>query len=128
MVERTKVRQLNQLVMAAQAAEFLGDSLSYVHRATGAIVGLRQMETKNHIASLLGLRRGMTAEVMSLRRGYAMGDQKLLRAPPGRMFGRVQPEMDLSQGQDSALRSQGWACCWLFSEQGLQKWLTRQRV
>jgi hypothetical protein len=77
MVERTKVRQLNQLVMAAQAAEFLGDSLSYVHRATGAIVGLRQMETKNHIASLLGLRRGR---------------------------------------------------CWLFSEQGLQKWLTRQRV
>jgi hypothetical protein len=88
----TKVRQLNpQLMAAAQAAEFLGDSLSYVHRATGAIVSLRQMETKNQIASLLGLRRGVTAEVMSLRRGYAMGGQKLLRAPPGRMFGRVRP-------------------------------------
>jgi hypothetical protein len=86
----TKVRQLNQLLMAAQAAEFLGDSLSYVHRATGAI-GLRQLETENHMASLLGLRRGVTAEVMSLPRGYAMGDQKLLRAPPGRMFGRVRP-------------------------------------
>jgi hypothetical protein len=81
----------DQLLMAAQAAEFLADSLSYVHRATGAIVGLRQMETKNHIASLLGLRRGVTAEVMSSRRGYAMGDQELLRTSPGRMFGRVRP-------------------------------------